>query len=83
MIMERRKGHNVGRVEEGDFLNVIMSKPNLCEEEMVSIVLDLLFGGYETTSKLLSLCVYYLGQSPKALERLKVYLVHQVLPFIF
>lgn len=39
---------------------------------MVSIVMDLLFGGYETTSKLLSLIVYFLEGAPNALESLKV-----------
>ncbi|KAF7844520.1 cytochrome P450 724B1 [Senna tora] len=77
IITERRKGNNVGPTEGGDLLNVILSKPNLCDEEMVSIVLDLLFGGYETTAKLLSLIVYFLGQAPVALERLKE--EHQVI----
>lgn len=73
IIMERRKGNdNVGPVEGGNLLNVILSKQNLCDEEMVSIVLDLLFGGYETTAKLLSMIVYFLGGAPNALQRLKV-----------
>ncbi|XP_061341878.1 cytochrome P450 724B1 [Gastrolobium bilobum] len=76
IIMERRKG-NVGFVEGRDLLNVILSKQNLCDEEMVSIVLDLLFGGYETTAKLLSLIVYFLGGASNALERLKE--EHQVI----
>jgi cytochrome P450 family 724 subfamily B polypeptide 1 len=59
-------------VEDGDLLNLILSKQNLCDEERVSIVLDLLFGGYETTSKLLSMIVYFLDGAPNALERLKV-----------
>jgi len=59
-------------VEGGDLLNLILSKQNLCDEEMVSIVMDLLFGGYETTSKLLSLIVYFLEGAPNALESLKV-----------
>ncbi|XP_057437395.1 cytochrome P450 724B1-like [Lotus japonicus] len=73
IIMERRnKGNiNVGPMEGGDLLNVILSKQNLCDEEMVSIVLDLLFGGYETTAKLLSLIVYFLVGVPDALARLK------------
>jgi len=59
-------------VEGGDLLNLILSKQNLSDEEMVSIVMDLLFGGYETTSKLLSLIVYFLEGAPNALESLKV-----------
>lgn len=59
-------------VEGVDLLNLILSKENLSDEEMVSIVLDLLFGGYETTSKLLSLIVYFLDGAPDALKCLKV-----------
>ncbi|KAK7293506.1 hypothetical protein RJT34_16373 [Clitoria ternatea] len=67
IILEKRKGEPVG----GDLLNVILSKPNLSDEEIVSIVLDILFGGYETTTKVLSLIVYFLGGASNALERLK------------
>ncbi|RDX89799.1 Cytochrome P450 724B1, partial [Mucuna pruriens] len=71
IILERRKCNNVKPVEGGDLLNVIMTKQNLSDEEMVSIVLDLLFGGYETTAKLLSLIVYFLGGASNTLQRLK------------
>lgn len=75
--MKRRKANN--SMEEVDLLNLILSKENLSDEEMVSIVLDLLFGGYETTSKLLSLIVYFLDGALDALKCLKVlsYLFHQ------
>ncbi|KAH1150289.1 hypothetical protein AAZX31_16G063600 [Glycine max] len=72
IIIERRKCNNVRPMQGGDLLNVILSKKNLSDEEMVSIVLDLLFGGYETTAKLLSLIVYFLGGASNALESLKV-----------
>ncbi|XP_027348045.1 cytochrome P450 724B1 [Abrus precatorius] len=71
IILERRKGNDVGPVEGGDLLNLILSKKNLSDEEMVSIVLDLLFGGYETTAKLLSMIVYFLSGASNALESLK------------
>ncbi|KAH1150288.1 hypothetical protein AAZX31_16G063600 [Glycine max] len=71
IIIERRKCNNVRPMQGGDLLNVILSKKNLSDEEMVSIVLDLLFGGYETTAKLLSLIVYFLGGASNALESLK------------
>ncbi|AES78542.1 putative cholesterol monooxygenase (side-chain-cleaving) [Medicago truncatula] len=77
IIIERRKVNIAGPVEGGDLLNLILSKQNLSDEEMVSIVMDLLFGGYETTSKLLSLIVYFLEGAPNALESLKE--EHQVI----
>lgn len=42
----------------------------LNDEERVSIVMDLMFAGYETTAGLLSLLLYYLAQAPEALEQL-------------
>ncbi|KAK7338608.1 hypothetical protein VNO77_19227 [Canavalia gladiata] len=72
VIAERRKENKVGPVEGGDLLNLILSKQNLSDEEMVSIVIDLLLGGYETTTKLLSMIVYFLSGASDALERLKV-----------
>jgi len=72
IILGRQKSSNARPVQGGDLLNMILSKQNLSVEEMVSIVLDLLFGGYETTAKLLSLIVYFLGGASNALQRLKV-----------
>lgn len=71
IIDERRSSGNVG-LRKGDFLDVIMSKEYLSDEERVSVVLDLLLGGYETTATLMALIVYFLGRAPHALETLKV-----------
>ncbi|KAF3790140.1 Cytochrome P450 724B1 [Nymphaea thermarum] len=55
----------------GDFLDILISNSSLCDEERVSLVLDLLLGGYETTSMLMAMAAYFLGHSPSALEQLK------------
>ncbi|GMN42631.1 hypothetical protein TIFTF001_011847 [Ficus carica] len=57
--------------EGEDFLDMILAKQNLSEEEMVSVVLDILLGGYETTATLLSLIVYFLAHSPNTFQKLK------------
>jgi hypothetical protein len=63
----------VGPVKGGDFLDVILSKRCLLNrDEIVSLVLDLMLGGYETTATLMSLIVYFLGHSPNALQKLEV-----------
>ncbi|XP_022922169.1 cytochrome P450 724B1 [Cucurbita moschata] len=69
MMRERKKkGLVVGVEKEGDdhenFLDVIMSNWKLDEEETVSVVLDILLGGYETTATLMGLIVYFLAHSP-------------------
>lgn len=59
--------------KKGDFLDELLSASNLSEEEKISFVLDALLGGYETTSLLISMAVYFLGQCPPALEQFKVW----------
>ncbi|KDP46385.1 hypothetical protein JCGZ_10225 [Jatropha curcas] len=70
-IIKEREKENVMKSEKGDFLDVILSNRKLKDEEIVSIVLDILLGGYETTSTLISLIVYFLGHAPAAFQRLK------------
>ncbi|CAM8957711.1 unnamed protein product [Rhodiola kirilowii] len=55
-----------------DFLETLMTIDTLSQDEKVSFVLDSLLGGYETTSLLMSLIVYFLAQSPDVVEHLKV-----------
>ncbi|GLU11364.1 hypothetical protein SLE2022_281170 [Rubroshorea leprosula] len=69
-IIKERHKRNMG-MEKGDFLDVILSKWRLSDTEIISIVLDILLGGYETTATLLALIVYFLAQSPNAFENLK------------
>lgn len=68
----RRKGGDLNT--RGDFLDVLLSTTELSEEEKISFVLDSLLGGYETTSLLISMAIYFLAQSTKSLEKLKVHL---------
>ena len=73
-IIKERKKEELG-LAKGDFLDVILSKGSLNDEETVSIVLDILLGGYETTATLMALIVYFLAHAPNALENLKVILL--------
>ncbi|KAH0464995.1 hypothetical protein IEQ34_005098 [Dendrobium chrysotoxum] len=71
IIKERRKnGFDSNKI--GDFLDVLLSTNNLSDEEKVSFVLDSLLGGYETTSLLIAMAVYFLGQCPPALNQVKL-----------
>lgn len=66
---DRRKG---GSSKKSGFLDVLLSSNEFSHEEKVSFVLDSLLAGYETTSVLISMLVYFLGQSSKCLDQLKV-----------
>ncbi|KAJ8750031.1 hypothetical protein K2173_013946 [Erythroxylum novogranatense] len=70
IVNERLNGspHHDGK---GDFLDEILSNWRLSFQEIASVILDILLGGYETTSILVSLIVYFLGHNPGALEKLK------------
>ena len=69
-IIEERR--SAGSCNKGDFLDVLLSSNELSDEEKVSFVLDSLLGGYETTSLLISMVVYFLGQSAQDLDLVKV-----------
>ncbi|VAH48667.1 unnamed protein product [Triticum turgidum subsp. durum] len=68
IIEERRKADCC---KKDDFLNVLLSTDELSDEEKVSFVLDSLLGGYETTSLMISMVVYFLGQSAQDLDLVK------------
>ncbi|KAG8082319.1 hypothetical protein GUJ93_ZPchr0014g46966 [Zizania palustris] len=68
-IIEERR--NAGSSKKVDFLDVLLSSNELSDEEKVSFVLDSLLGGYETTSLLISMVVYFLGKSAQDLELVK------------
>ncbi|RCV34053.1 hypothetical protein SEVIR_7G140700v4 [Setaria viridis] len=68
-IIEERR--SAGSCKKGDFLDVLLSSNELSDEEKVSFVLDSLLGGYETTSLLISMVVYFLGQSAEDLDLVK------------
>ncbi|PWZ38935.1 Cytochrome P450 724B1 [Zea mays] len=69
IIKERRSAGSWNK--QGDFLDVLLSSNELSDEEKVSFVLDSLLGGYETTSLLISMVVYFLGQSAQDLDLVK------------
>ncbi|KAJ8567924.1 hypothetical protein K7X08_020646 [Anisodus acutangulus] len=67
----RRRKHGDGDSKRNDFLEILLCVDTLSEDEKVSFVLDSLLGGYETTSLLMAMVVFFVGQSQKALDQLK------------
>lgn len=61
----------MGVAKGGDFLHEILLNGELNDEETVSVVMDLLFAGYETTAGLLAVLLYFLAKSTKVLEQLR------------
>ncbi|KAK1310777.1 hypothetical protein QJS10_CPA08g01881 [Acorus calamus] len=71
-IIEERRKKGEEANKRSDFLDMLLPVKSLSEGEKVSFVLDSLLGGYETTSLLMAMTVHFLGQSPLALEQLKL-----------
>ncbi|KAK4434795.1 cytochrome [Sesamum alatum] len=68
-IIEERRGNSCKK--SSDFLEILLYVDTLSEDEKVSFVLDSLLGGYETTSLLMSMVVFFLDQSPNAAQQLE------------
>ncbi|XP_052197426.1 cytochrome P450 724B1 [Diospyros lotus] len=67
-IMRERKEMGLFK---GEFLDEIMQKENLSDEERRNVALDILLAGYETTSGLLGLVIYFTAKAPSVLQKLK------------
>ncbi|CAA0816116.1 Cytochrome P450 90B1 [Striga hermonthica] len=72
IIDGRRKNAGKGCGKSDDFLEILLNVDSLSEDEKVSFVLDSLLGGYETTSLLLSMTVFFLDHCPNVVQHLKV-----------
>lgn len=71
-IIEERRRNGGNICKKSDFLEILLCVDTLSEDEKVSFVLDSLLGGYETTSLLMSMLVFFLHRSPTAVQQLKV-----------
>ena len=76
IIEERRRNNKAENSQKkssnSDFLEILLTTNTFSEDETVSFVLDVILGGYETTSILMAMLVLFLSQCPKALQQLKV-----------
>ncbi|KAL3624287.1 hypothetical protein CASFOL_033103 [Castilleja foliolosa] len=70
-IIKERENVVTQTQKRGDFLDTIMANVGLNDDEKVSVLLDLLLAGYETTSGLMALVVYFLAHSPSSLQTLQ------------
>ncbi|KAL8506252.1 hypothetical protein ACS0TY_017209 [Phlomoides rotata] len=71
-IIEERRENGGNSCKKSDFLEILLRADALSEDEKVSFVLDSLLGGYETTSLLISMLIFFLHQSPAAVHQLKL-----------
>lgn len=66
---ERRKQPEM--TWNSDLLSRIMEEGSLNTEQILDLILNLLFAGHETSSIALSLAIYFLAQSPESAKQLR------------
>ena len=65
-------GHEDHMDHDLDFLDHIMREGSLSEDQVLDLVMNMLFAGHETSSVALTLAIGFLAQSPMALTKLRV-----------
>ncbi|XP_072989406.1 steroid (22S)-hydroxylase isoform X1 [Typha latifolia] len=70
---ERNKKTSNGReiIEEDDLLGWALKQSNLSKEQILDLLLSLLFAGHETSSIALALAIFFLEACPKAMQELR------------
>lgn len=59
-------------VEQDDLLGWALKQSNLSKEQILDLLLSLLFAGHETSSMALALAIFFLEGCPKAVQELRV-----------
>lgn len=71
--MEKRMsgmGKKRENLEEVDLLGWVLKNSNLSKEQILDLVLSLLFAGHETSSVAIALAIYFLQSCPRAVQQL-------------
>ncbi|ONK76129.1 uncharacterized protein A4U43_C03F24240 [Asparagus officinalis] len=73
LMKERIEQKEAGtdKIGEGDLLGFVLEQSNLDAEQFGDLLLGLLFGGHETSSTAITMVLYFLHDSPKAVEHLR------------
>lgn len=59
-------------MEEDDLLGWLLKHSNLSTEQILDLILSLLFAGHETSSVAIALAIYFLQGCPEAVQQLRV-----------
>lgn len=59
-------------LEEDDLLGWVLKHSDLSKEQILDLVLSLLFAGHETSSVSIALAIYFLEACPSAVQQLRV-----------
>lgn len=70
--MEERLKEGNENIGEDDLLGWVLKHSNLSKEQILDLILSLLFAGHETSSVSIALAIYFLPGCPNAIEHLRV-----------
>lgn len=72
--IKKKKMMNDGseQKEEDDLLGWVLKYSTLSTEQILDLILSLLFAGHETSSVSIALAIFFLEGSPSAVEQLRV-----------
>ncbi|XP_068657358.1 cholesterol 22-monohydroxylase CYP90B52-like [Aristolochia californica] len=59
------------KVEEDDLLGWVLKQSDLSNEQILDLILSLLFAGHETSSVAIALAIYFLEGCPEAVQQLR------------
>lgn len=70
-------------LEEDDLLGWVLQHSNLSTEQILDLILSLLFAGHETSSVAIALAIYFLPGCPGAIQQLRVRNSSEANPVLF
>lgn len=65
-------GAGEGAREDDDLLGWVLKHSNLSTEQILDLILSLLFAGHETSSVAIALAIFFLQACPRAIDQLRV-----------
>ncbi|KAL6346374.1 hypothetical protein AAG906_033170 [Vitis piasezkii] len=69
--IQKLRGGGLENMEDDDLLGWVLKHSNLSTEQILDLVLSLLFAGHETSSVAIALAIYFLEGCPNAVQQLR------------
>lgn len=69
--IEKMRNEGSESVDDDDLLGWVLRHSNLSTEQILDLILSLLFAGHETSSVSIALAIFFLQDSPSVLEQLR------------
>lgn len=73
--IQKMRGGGFENMEDDDLLGWVLKHSNLSTEQILDLVLSLLFAGHETSSVAIALAIYFLEGCPNAVQQLRVSII--------